>query len=163
MPVKFKTEQQARDFAIDDKYQYLIDENSWHITKGYAKRNAYKSGAWVCFRIHRQVLEAEGYDLNGLDVDHVNGNKLDNRVKNLRVATKSQNQYNRGKPKSNTSGFKGVSWYAPGNSWRAKITVNKKYINLGSYKCPIEASEAYLAAAQKYHGEFSFENSQLLA
>ena len=162
MPVKFRTEQQERDFAIDDKYRYLIDEKAWYIdNRGYIRRAICESDTKVDVHIHRHILVLDGCSLKGLCVDHINGNKLDNRAKNLRVATHSQNGCNRGKQKNNTSGFKGVSWDDSNKAWRAQISVTKKQIYLGCYQCPKEAHDVYLAAAQKYHGEFSFENRSL--
>ena len=164
MPVRFKTEQQEREFAIDDKYQYLIDEYKWHVSNsGYVRKTTRELGVKATIQLHRHILGLESCNLEGLQTDHVNGNRLDNRVKNLRTATPSQNSQNRPATKSNTSGFKGVTWHDRNKSWRARIGVGRKEIFLGYYQSPKEASEAYLAATQKYHGEFSFENRQLLA
>ncbi len=88
-------------------------------------------------------------------LDHVNGVRTDNRIKNLREATPSQNQWNRRKPKNNTSGFKGVSLYKKGRRrWRAIIKVGEKSVYLGVYKTAQEAHAAYVAAARVYFGEF---------
>jgi hypothetical protein len=89
-------------------------------------------------------------------IDHANGNIFDNRFSNLRVATYSQNQANRGKsPRKTTSQYKGVSWYARDNNWQAGIKVNKVSINLGRYKTEKQAARAYNEAAIKYFGEFA--------
>ena len=88
-------------------------------------------------------------------IDHINGNKSDNRISNLRLATASQNLSNKGITKSNTSGYKGVSFNRTKKKWMASIKVNKKSINLGYFLTPEEASEAYKAAAIKHHGEFA--------
>ncbi|WP_081275724.1 HNH endonuclease [Stenotrophomonas maltophilia] len=84
-------------------------------------------------------------------IDHINGNRDDNRLSNLRLATYAQNQQNRGIDRRNTSGFPGVSWDAKLGKWRAKICVNRKQIHIGSFATPEEAGEAYRLAKQKHH------------
>ena len=87
----------------------------------------------------------------GLQIDHINNIKTDNRIENLRTATNSQNMYNRLKHKDNTSGFKGVYYCKNTNKWAAQI--NK--IHLGYFNKPELASTAYNIAANKLHGEFA--------
>ena len=91
-----------------------------------------------------------------MTVDHVNGNKFDNRKSNLRVATYSENCQNTGPKKNNTTGFKGVSRH--GNKWRASIMVNRKNVHLGSHETPELAAEAYDLAAIKFFGEGAWTN-----
>jgi len=91
-------------------------------------------------------------------VDHKNGNGLDNRKFNLRICTRSQNQQNKKKPISNTSGFKGVAWSKAANKWCAYIAVNKERIHLGLFVDPKEAARAYDTAARKFFGEFARPN-----
>jgi hypothetical protein len=84
-----------------------------------------------------------------LQIDHINGNPLDNRWRNLRLATNSQNQWNRDKQCNNTSGHKGV--WRKGNRWAATIWVNNKKLSLGSFASAEEAGAAYRAAAAEHH------------
>jgi HNH endonuclease len=86
-------------------------------------------------------------------VDHVDGNGLNNRRSNLRLATAVQNQRNRRKQKNNKSGYKGVS--LSGNKWAAQIKSSDGVIHLGTFLTPELAYEAYCEAARKYHGEFA--------
>jgi hypothetical protein len=87
-------------------------------------------------------------------VDHVNPcATLDNRKSNLRVATASQNQCNRGKTKANTSGYKGVS--KNGKNWMALICVMGVKHYLGTRKNPELAAKLYRKAAKEFHGEFA--------
>jgi hypothetical protein len=89
-------------------------------------------------------------------IDHINRNPSDNRIENLRAADWSSNQHNRTIPKTNTSGFKGVSFDKRRNLYMAGIRYNgspSKF--LGRFKTAEEAHEAYKAAALKYHGEFA--------
>ena len=100
-------------------------------------------------RLHRELLNAP----KGVDVDHINGNTLDNRIANLRLASRSENCRNQGKRRNNTSGFKGVSKH--GTKWQAYISTPKGRLFLGTFDTPEDANEAYQAAARKYHGEFA--------
>lgn len=88
-------------------------------------------------------------------IDHINGNKDDNRISNLRLASDFQNMWNRGKPQNNTSGFKGVSWHKQRQKWIALIGVNGVLKYLGYFEDLEKAAAAYQTAAIKYHGEFA--------
>ena len=87
------------------------------------------------------------------DIDHINGDKYDNRLSNLRLATRSQNGCNNPLRSNNTSGYKGVS--ARRNGWLAQIKYEKQHIYLGDYPTKEEAYAAYCKAAEKYHKEFA--------
>lgn len=92
-------------------------------------------------------------------IDHINMNKSDNRICNLREATHSQNAFNNPKPPCNTSGFKGVSWSTRSNKYRAQITAYGKRHYLGLFDDASLAHEAYKAASARLHGEFSRTDS----
>ena len=85
------------------------------------------------------------------DVDHINGDKGDNRIVNLRLATRSQNMQNVVKHKHNKSGAKGVSWMNTRSKWRAYIFVNYKQIHLGLFSSFTSAVKARELAEQTYH------------
>lgn len=87
-------------------------------------------------------------------VDHVNGNRADNRACNLREASPTQNQANRRKQCNNTSGYKGVHWCKKKKRWCAMISANKKRKNLGYFTSAKAANTAYKKAAAQLHGEF---------
>lgn len=89
------------------------------------------------------------------ELDHINGDKKDNCITNLREATRSENNRNKSAYKTNTSGFKGVMWKKESKKWFAQIQYNLKRIHLGYFDSPEKAHEAYCAAAKKYHGKFS--------
>jgi hypothetical protein len=89
-------------------------------------------------------------------IDHINGNKSDNRFENLRVCSDSENKRNRGKQMNNTNKFKGVSYDKRRGKYYARVTnpLTKKQENLGSFKTQEEASLVYEAKSQEYFGEF---------
>lgn len=136
---------------IDDEDLKLVSEYKWHYGNGYAKRRDHKSS--LC-RMHHLILPLK----KGYMVDHINGNRLDNRRNNLRLVTKSQNMMNRGLQKNSKSGYMGVSWHKKTKSWRAYIKKDRKQIYLGLYDTKIQAAKAYNEAAKEYHGEFAFFN-----
>lgn len=114
-----------------------------------------KNGKRSPHLVHRLL----GYTFLGLMegqmIDHINRDKGDNRLSNLRIATKSLNHANRPKQKDNKSGFKGVRRSTRCDRWSAEIQVNKKKIHLGCFKTPEAASAAYLSAAQEHFGAFA--------
>ena len=88
-------------------------------------------------------------------IDHINGDKVDNRIENLRAVTASQNQHNRKINSNNTSGYKGVSYNARANKWCARIRLENKRINLGYYSTPEEADAVVRKAREELHGSFA--------
>ena len=92
------------------------------------------------------------------DIDHVNRDKLDNRLVNLREASRSQNKQNIGRQRNNTSGFKGVSYHKYNRKWRATIDIDDNRINLGYFSTPESASMAYEEAAKTLHAKFYYKN-----
>jgi hypothetical protein len=84
-------------------------------------------------------------------IDHIDRNPTNNQFTNLRAVTGSENQHNSGKPKDNTSGYRGVSYDKRDKKWRASIRLNNVLKNLGYFPTPEEASVAYLAAQRIYH------------
>lgn len=88
-------------------------------------------------------------------VDHINGNRGDNRISNLRLATCSENLCNRVRQKNNTSGLKGVSWIGQYQKWQATIRFGGRNKFLGRFDTKEEAANAYNEAALKHHGEFA--------
>lgn len=88
------------------------------------------------------------------EIDHIDGDRSNNRICNLRIATKSQNQCNSKKSARNNSGFKGVHWNTRKNMWQAQIMLNKRQHNLGYFETAKDAHAAYAAASERMHGEF---------
>jgi hypothetical protein len=109
------------------------------------------------YRAHRLAwLYAHGvFPGNRIEIDHINGNRTDNRIANLRAASKSQNLQNQRRYKNNTSGFKGVSFNGKHNKWVATIGHNRKCLWIGYYDTPELAHLAYASKARELFGEFA--------
>jgi hypothetical protein len=147
---------QGKVAIVDDAdYEYL-SRLKWHYHhNGYAVRKSPRNGGpQHVVQMHRIILDAPG----GIECDHVNGNGLDNRRCNLRLATTAENQHNQGQRSDNTSGYKGVTWDATGRKWRAQIKVAGREIYLGLFTDKILAAQAYNTAATKYFGEYARMN-----
>jgi hypothetical protein len=89
------------------------------------------------------------------ELDHINSDRADYRICNLRLASRSQNCANNRKPKNNTSGFKGVTWDRANKKWAAQLQVKGRHQNLGRFARIEDASAAYAQAAKAAFGEFA--------
>ena len=136
------------DFERINQYKWQASQNLTSERIWYAKRVSKAiSGKQKTIKMHREILK----DTEGLQVDHINGNGLDNRKVNLRLCTNQQNHFNRKLPnKNNKLGVKGV--YIEGVKFRARIKSNSKRINLGSFNVLGDADSAYRKAEEKYFG-----------
>lgn len=101
--------------------------------------------------IHRLVL----YAPRGMEVDHRNGDTLDNRRQNLRLATHAQNLRNRGLVRTNTNGYKGIRFCKQTRRWHAQIMFKGKYYHLGCFDTPELAAKEYNRAAKLLFREFA--------
>jgi phosphotransferase system IIB component len=91
------------------------------------------------------------------DIDHINLIKTDNRLINLRLATKQENSANTNKRKKNKTGFKGISKH--GNKWQARICINGERIYIGLYSTPKEAHDAYFAKLLQHYPDHAFRGN----
>lgn len=148
---------------LKDGKQTVVDVADWPRvreltvylgTNGYAYYSKWEDGRSYPRTLHSLLVDAP----KGSHIDHVNGDKLDNRRENLRVVTPQRNQVNRKRPnKNNTTGVRGVN-YMPRLSkkspWRAQITVNRRNLHLGLFATEAKAIAARRAAELKYFGEY---------
>ena len=88
-------------------------------------------------------------------IDHINGERQDNCITNLRLATDSQNNFNSKLRSDNKSGLKGTTYSTRDMVWLSRISANGKTHHLGTFDSPESAHAAYAEAAKKYHGEFA--------
>ena len=104
---------------------------------------------------HRMAYELMvGAIPDGMELDHVCRNRGCVNPEHLRPCTRSENLRNTGKMRTNTSGFKGVSWHKAERKWTARITLHRKGKTLGYFDTPEEAYAAYCKAAKELFGEF---------
>lgn len=122
------TEDGYRRVCVDGKYLYV------HV---------------IVWKLHGNEIP-EGYIL-----DHKDGDRQNNVITNLRLATHTTNQYNKFRQKDGTSKYKGVWYDAKKNVWKASIRLPKERIYLGQYSTELEAAEAYDFVAKEIHGEFA--------
>lgn len=135
---------------IDKKDLKKVMQHTWYYSHGYAISSAKTGRVWM----HRLINKTP----EGFDTDHKNGNRLDNRRKNLRTASKQQNAQNRNQSGANRHGYKGVTQQKDSRKYEASIKFNQKSIYLGSFETVEEAASAYNVAARKYFGEYAALN-----
>lgn len=132
---------------------------NWYAKKArttwYACRRAVVDGRSRQLHLHREIMAHSGINAFSRDVDHADGDGLNNLRSNLRIATESQNSYNRRRRSDNTSGFKGVYWRKTKQKWCSTITVDKRRRFLGYFDSAGQAAQAYRSAADELHGEFA--------
>lgn len=134
---------------VDDNDFEQANQFKWHFDGRYAARYTGYKGKKIY--LHRFIINA----INNQEVDHVNGNKLDNQKSNLRIVTRSQNNYNQKQRLNTSSKFKGVCWHKKAKKWMAYIQVNHKLLYLGLFTNEIEAAKAHNETALKYRGKFA--------
>lgn len=148
---------QGAHAVVSDEDYARVSAHKWSLDKnGYAVRKvvvvaADKERRQRKILLHRFILAAP----KGLDVDHVNGDPLDNRRDNIRLATRSQNMANSGPRANGRSPYKGVSWHKRDRRWCASIMVVGHKRHLGNFDSERAAALAYDRAAFAAWGEFS--------
>lgn len=156
--------------SLTKGYETVIDDQDvdlcnfkWHFcdkgTSTCAQRRDYSDGSKTgkMIKLHRVIFERiEGRKLLRSElVDHKDNNPLNNARSNLRLAKKQQNGWNSKRPRTNTSGYKGVSWDKSAERWQVKMRVNGKATHIGRYDTVEEAATAYREAAENYRGEYA--------
>lgn len=134
---------------LDPEDEYL--RSKLHMTgNGYI--GMYINGSHI--KLHRFLLSPPDH----MQVDHINGNKYDNRKSNLRICTQSENRCNIGTYSNSTTGYKGIRFNKKNSRYYVRLQVNGRRRELGSFTQLRAAVIAYNEAARKYHGEFAFIN-----
>ena len=138
-----------------------FQKNSWEfisgtVTKqGYVRVGLIKNKKKKMFKVSRLVALSFIPNPKNLPiVDHIDQNKSNDHITNLRWCTHLQNQHNVGIMRSNSSGYKGIDFHKDANKFRARILINGKSKYLGHFNTAEEASDAYEAVAKIVHGEF---------
>lgn len=146
---------------IDDEMFDRVSYFKWFMTCGRNTNYARTSGVLYndkqnSFSMHQLVLS---FYSTGMQIDHINGNGLDNRKENLRICTQSQNLMNSTCIKKGSSKYKGVVYVKKTNKFYAHIKLNTKIIYLGTFNTEIEAAQAYNLAASKFFVSFARLNN----
>jgi hypothetical protein len=145
----------GREVIVDAEDIPFIAQCAWHLSSSrgvvYAATSVKHIDGRRTFEYMHRMLTEPG---DGMVVDHANCNTLDNRKENLRVCSNSDNLRNRGKPRNNTSGYKGVYWNGAANKWQAYISINGRSVYLGVRSTPEEAYKLRVAAEKERSGEF---------
>lgn len=137
---------------VDDEDFEELNREKWYTSStGYATRRNRKKMTYM----HRTITNCP----QGMQVDHINGNRLDNQRINLRVVTSQQNKQNRHRNlKGKTSKYKGVSWNKKNQNWYARIKINCKQIYLGCFIDEVQAALEYDKKAIELFGEYARPN-----
>ena len=152
--------QELFEYKDGDLYWKKVPSNNYRLNQmkvGYASTKSKYLQVSIHkkkYYVHRIVfMFHHGFMPEALD--HIDGNKKNNAIENLRQATLSQNQYNKKIARHNTSGIKGVYWHKRSEKWMARCTINKKCFYIGSYKNLNEAKVAVINFRKTHHGEFA--------
>jgi hypothetical protein len=141
---------------FDEEDLPLVNRYGWNLFRGrhgfYAQTTVRVKGKWKKVGLHVLIMNPS----DGMQVDHRDGNTLNNRRNNLRLATPMQNCHNRGLSSKNTSGYKGVQKLAKNGKYIALICANKKVHHGGKeFDTAEEAAVRWNEMALEYHGEFA--------
>lgn len=137
-------------FTKDGKERRMLTDH-----RGYLRFSANKYGVVIA---HRAAWLLHYGSLPETHIDHIDGDKQNNRINNLRLCTHNQNQHNQGIRRSNSSGYKGVSFMKSAGKWQAQICCNSKIKHLGLFVHKEDAAHAYDIASLELHGEFAWTN-----
>lgn len=155
---------QGKYALVDDADYVFLNQYRWHASKErhryYAVRGMPRSNPKRrVIRMHRVILGVP----KDVEVDHINGNGLDNRRENLRSCTSGQNSMHQRIHFDNTIGFKGVHLMGRHRRkpYRVRIQANRRRVHIGCYETAREVAYAYDLAAIKYHREFALTNEML--
>lgn len=135
------------DFDWLSKYHWIEHCNGYAFRLPPRQRGKERNQIFM----HREILRVP----KGMFSDHINGNRLDNRRINLRIATSSQNNANKRISIHNKLGVKGVRFDKDRNKFRARAKINGKEVHAGRFNTLEEAKEAYRKVATELHGEFA--------
>ncbi len=131
--------------------RYAHRESATTSHKGYPQVRI----QWAGFSAHSVIWAMHYGEWPSLHIDHINGQRDDNRIVNLRLATRSQNNQNVRSQRGSSSRFKGVAWDKSRGKWTVGIKVNYKRHNLGRFDCEIAAAKAHDAAALRLYGAYA--------
>jgi len=157
--MKYITLTKGQVSMVDDALYEELNQYKWYAS--YAKNtNSFYALRAVTIGKNKQRMTSMHRVImgepEGLVVDHIDHDTLNNTIVNLRKCTRKENTYNSKCRKGNKSGYKGVGWN--NSKWRVQITKDGTKNHIGYFTCKHDAAEAYNEAAIKYHGDFAYQN-----
>jgi hypothetical protein len=155
---------QGYEVLVDDEDYEWLSSFKWYACRKrsgngaviYATRDVMQDCKKIKISMHRQILGLSYGD--GKICDHRNQNTFDNQRHNLRIVSRSLNQYNCKRKLNNTSGYRGVTWDKQRKKWKAQIVIKNKHIYLGIFHEKESAASAYDKAAIIYYGNDAILN-----
>lgn len=164
IPIKLPNKKASVPCRVDDEDHEMLSGFKWRLDKyGYARTTTRafserdrKRGSQSYALIHSSVR----WTPKGMQIDHINGDKLDNRRKNLRVCTPQQNCFNR--TSYGKSRYKGVSWHQSASKWQVYIQKDGVAKYVGVFKDEKEAARAYDNEAKRLFGDYAKLNFHVL-
>ena len=148
-------------FSYDPETGLIVRRSTNSRAFNTKTKDGYLWGIWMHERYfaHRIAWAIHYGSAPSISIDHINGEKADNRIENLRLATTSQNNSNAGSRVGSSSPYLGVCWDAAHQKWRAQITKNGIRHYIGIFQNEEDAASAYDTVARELHGEFARANS----
>lgn len=137
------------DSDLIESYKWRVNDHNYLIRA--RRRKEQGNSTWI--RFHRVIAERMHLDLS-YEIDHINGNRLDNRRENLRIATRQQQLFNTCLRRNSQIPYKGVYFDKSRNKYMARIQIGGKQINLGRYDTPELAYQVYCLKASELFGEY---------
>lgn len=151
---------QGKVAVVDDEDFELLNQYKWRTDKGsktfYGIRTFWdrKKKRYYSVMLHREIMRTP----KGIEVDHINGNGLDDRKQNMRNCTRAEQSWNRPPNTNSASKYKGVCWDKNRKKWTARIGLNRTLMFIGRYDFETSAARAYDKKARELFGEFAWLN-----
>lgn len=134
------------EILVDPEDTALLEAYRWQIDRGYVKRVEKRNGKARVIYLHRELLAASA----GVYVDHINGNRSDNRRSNIRIVTGAENGQNRPTPARSNTGYRGVHWHARRKQWESHAIINDKRPNVSRFHRWCSSLEEAVRAAHEW-------------
>ena len=144
-----------------ERLNYRYPNGKWTVVKNWENHSAgyckvWVNGTMILYHVIVWILSTGNDIPQGMQIDHINGDKLDNRIENLRLVTNRQNQQNQKKHRAGR--LTGTCYVKIYHCWQSQIKINKTCITIGRYKTEQEAHEAYKIAC-KYIAKYTDNDS----
>lgn len=153
---------------VNELFEYREGVLYWKVNKARAKAGApvgnLNNHGYIHTKIdgqryrNHQLIYLMHHGYIPKQIDHIDRNRTNNRIENLRACTQTENLYNTGVLNRSSTGVKGVNWHNASKKWMVRINVKKKTLYLGIFDSFEEASVVATEARSKHHGEFARHN-----